>query len=542
MVVLAQITQLQFRYFQSTQFNLMDINVTVNEGDFMVVAGPSGSGKSTLLRHFKKELLPIGTRKGSVTYDGQTLQALGSEEGVTRIGFVMQNPEQQLVCDTVIEELAFALENMGCNPAEMRRKIAEIVSFLGLERFLHTAVDQLSGGQKQLVNLAAVLLLQPRLLVLDEPTAQLDPIATREFLNMLQRVHEELNMTIIMSEHQLGDVCELANRLLFMADGRLVADDLPTVVFQQLFTMPAYRSFIPSLTRLFLETTVTTTLPLTLTEARRQLPQTLTKNRTVETTATPARARVKVLELKRGYFTYEPNGEWVLQNLDVTLHAYECLALLGGNGSGKSTLLRVLAGMATVRRGQVRFEGKVRQQLTVAQVGYLSQNPSQHFLYDTVTEELTEACKRLGLAEIDRQVAQTLATFEIEAIAQRHPHDCSGGEQQLVALALLLLAKPQVLLLDEPTKGIDPQRKALLVKRLQTLQASGVSLIIATHDVNFVAEVADRCVLLFDGQISASDEPPQFLSNNLFYTTTINRLVRQQLPTAIRWEEVAAVW
>lgn len=540
MVVLSQLKQLRFRYFQSSRLNLTDINLTINEGDFIVVAGPSGSGKSTLLRHLKKELLPVGEREGELLYEGKAIESLDSEALVTQIGFVMQNPEQQLVCDTVIEELAFALENVGCPPTVMRRKIAEIVSFLGLEQLLHTAAEQLSGGQKQLVNLAAVLLLQPRIIVLDEPTAQLDPIATREFFDILKRAHEELNMTIVMSEHQLDGVSELANRLLFMADGKVIADDLPQVVFQQLYTMAGYRPFIPTLTRLFLETNTTASLPLTLLEARRQLPQTLTDNGAVTPLSSPEKAAV--LELKRGYFTYNQKGDWVLNNLNVAIRANECLALLGGNGSGKSTLLRVLAGMATVRRGQVCFQGKARRTLSVAQVGYLSQNPSQHFLYDTVTEELSEACKRLGLADSEHRVAQALAMFELEGIAQTNPHECSGGEQQLVALALLMLAKPQVLLLDEPTKGIDPQRKVMLVKRLRALQADGVSLMIATHDVNFVAEVADRCVLLFDGQITASEKPAQFLSNTLFYTTAINRLVRQQMPTAIRWEEVAAVW
>jgi energy-coupling factor transporter ATP-binding protein EcfA2 len=532
MVAYAEIKNLTFQYPNETKPALSSVSLAIPKGQFVVLAGRSGSGKTTLLRHLKKELQPIGRCSGEVLYEGQHVQELSPMQSAQEIGMVFQNPENQLVMDTVIQELAFSLENLGYDTSTIQKRIAELISFLGFQDLLHRSVHTLSGGQKQLVNLAAVLILQPRLLLLDEPTAQLDPIAAKEFLTLLKRIHEELGITIIMSEHRLDDVLPLADRLVFMENGSVLYDAPPVEVMAYLWERNELRLYLPQIPRLFLEWGVTVP-PLTVRDGQRILPN-LTP---VQSSVYERKKRNVLLEAKGIYFQYEKNGALILQNLSLAIQKGEWVSLVGKNGTGKSTLLTVLAGLRSIRRGKLLWEGKQLHK-TDAQIGYVSQQPSYHFTQDTVWEELFLQAQELGYKQPEEVVTALLSRFHIEGTKRRHPHDCSGGEQQLLAICSVLLQRPKLLILDEPTKGLDPEKKEELAKQLSQLQNEGTTIMMATHDVEFAAKYTDCCVMLFDGQIISEHTPQQFFSENFFYTTAINRLVRKQLPQALIWEDV----
>ncbi|MDG4656989.1 ABC transporter ATP-binding protein [Ectobacillus antri] len=532
MVAYAEIKNLTFQYPNETKPALSSVSLAIPKGQFVVLAGRSGSGKTTLLRHLKKELQPIGRCSGEVLYEGQHVQELSPMQSAQEIGMVFQNPENQLVMDTVIQELAFSLENLGYDTSTIQKRIAELISFLGFQDLLHRSVHTLSGGQKQLVNLAAVLILQPRLLLLDEPTAQLDPIAAKEFLTLLKRIHEELGITIIMSEHRLDDVLPLADRLVFMESGSVLYDAPPVEVMAYLWERNELRLYLPQIPRLFLEWGVTVP-PLTVRDGQRILPN-LTP---VQSSVYERKKRNVLLEAKGIYFQYEKNGALILQNLSLAIQKGEWVSLVGKNGTGKSTLLTVLAGLRSIRRGKLLWEGKQLHK-TDAQIGYVSQQPSYHFTQDTVWEELFLQAQELGYKQPEEVVTALLSRFHIEGTKRRHPHDCSGGEQQLLAICSVLLQRPKLLILDEPTKGLDPEKKEELAKQLSQLQNEGTTIMMATHDVEFAAKYTDCCVMLFDGQIISEHTPQQFFSENFFYTTAINRLVRKQLPQALIWEDV----
>jgi energy-coupling factor transporter ATP-binding protein EcfA2 len=538
MVAHAEIRQLTFQYPNEERAALSSVSLCVPEGQFVVLAGRSGCGKTTLLRHLKKELQPIGTRTGDILYNGTSIQELPPVQSAQEIGMVFQNPENQLVMDTVIQEIAFSLENLGYETAVIQKRIAELISFLGFQDLLHRSVHTLSGGQKQLVNLAAVLVLQPKLLLLDEPTAQLDPIAAKEFLTLLKRIHEELGITIIMSEHRLDDVLPLADRLVFMEDGLILYDNHPSKVVEKLWEQPSFRSYIPHIPRLFLEWGASS-LPFTVRDGQDNLP--ILQEKPGDNNVRLSEGEL-LLEAKHVSFQYEKNGTMILQDLSMNIRKGEWVGLVGKNGTGKSTLLTVLAGLQKNRRGKIFWDGtplhKIDAITRYKQIGYVSQHPYYHFTYDTVWEELVTRAKELKYERPEKAVNELLQQFGIASTKKRHPHDCSGGEQQLIAICSVLLAKPRLLLLDEPTKGLDPEKKEELGEYLQRLQQEGTAIFMATHDIEFAAKYVNRCMMLFDGQIVSEDTPQRFFSENFFYTTSINRLVRKKLPHALTWEDV----
>ncbi|MSD84212.1 ATP-binding cassette domain-containing protein [Lactobacillus curvatus] len=546
MVDIAQIKQFNFQYALATQQNLKDINLTVQTGDFITLAGNSGSGKTTLLRQLKRELWPVGKRSGEIMFAGQPLETLSQALSAQKIGMVFQNPDNQLVMDTVIQELAFSLENIGETSANIQKRIAELVSFLGFQDLLYASVHDLSGGQKQIVNLAAVLILQPALLLLDEPTAQLDPIATKEFISLLQRVHDELGMTVIISEHQLDDILPLSNQLWLMDDGEItyqgpVADGLAAI-----WAQPALREFVPDVPRVFLQNglmapTDIAALPLTVVSGQQRIDQQkwqLTHHKR----ELAINDRPTILKAQQVSFQYEKNDPYVLEQLDLAVRTGDWLAIVGKNGTGKSTLLQLLIGLLQPRHGEIKLQGKKISKWAPADlfktVGYLSQTPTDHFSYDSVRQEFVERARQLKRVTPEQVADEMLTKLGLQMLAERNPQDASGGEQQLIALGIVLLAQPQLLLLDEPTKGLDPIRKRALGELLTRLQAEGLTLIMASHDMAFSARFASRCALLFDGTIVAADEPYAFFAHNFFYTTTINRMLRKQLPEALNWEEV----
>lgn len=574
-----------------------------------MLCGPSGGGKTTLLRHLKRELAPVGTFSGHLTYKGELLSELPAAVAAGEIGMVFQNPDAQIVMDTVWHELAFSMENLGIPPAVMRTRLAEICALFGLEPLLYKSVHELSGGQKQLLNLASVLLLQPKVLLLDEPTSQLDPVAAREFIMALQRLNEEMSVTVIISEHRLEEVLPLADRVLMLEGGRLLADASPRAFVQQAgsASLASRQAYLPAASRLYLalsteaRTAAPENIPLTVREGKRWLlhskaagasvvteagvcatvirnnpaanpgaglPATVSREESAAASGTaapgkavaepaayltrpfsqaktagsssvslPASSAETVLSCREVTFRYDKEGQEVLRKLTLALKRGELLAVMGGNGAGKSTLLHVLGGLMKPQRGRAELSKGIT-------TGLLAQNPLLYFSYDTVIEELQHMAQYAGLSteEAGREIDALLEVFQLRGVLKSHPHDLSGGQQQQTALAMMMLLKPEVLLLDEPTKGLDPAAKDRLAALLQQLRGQGASILIVTHDVEFAAKHASRCALLFDGSITAEGTPAEFFSSNYFYTTAVNRMVRDILPQALTMEDVIRTW
>lgn len=588
--------QVSFRYPEEDRDSLHELSFTIEEGEFVVLCGPSGGGKTTLLRHLKRELAPVGMFSGVLTYKGQPLPELPAAVAAGEIGMVFQNPDAQIVMDTVWHELAFSMENLGIPPAVMRTRLAEICALFGLEPLLYQSVHELSGGQKQLLNLASVLLLQPKVLLLDEPTSQLDPVAAREFIMALQRLNEEMSVTVIISEHRLEEVLPLADRVLMLEGGRLVADASPRAFVQlaSSASLAPRQAYLPAASRLYLAlfpqagTAAAENIPLTVREGKRWLhsreagaavtrdhpaanpgaglpaavsreasaaaPGIVTPGNAVAEPATypagasgpdrpdspvnlPAPSAEILLSCREVTFRYDKEGREVLRKLTITLRRGELLAVMGGNGAGKSTLLHVLSGLMKPQRGKAELSKG-------STTGLLAQNPLLYFSYDTVAEELQHMAQYTGASpeEAGREIDALLEVFRLREVLQSHPHDLSGGQQQQTALAMMMLLKPDILLLDEPTKGLDPAAKDRLAALLQQLRGQGASILIVTHDVEFAAKYASRCALLFDGSITAEGAPAEFFSSNYFYTTAVNRMVRDLLPQALTIEDVIRTW
>ncbi len=536
-----RVENLSFTYPNAGEPALNAVSFCVQAGEFVVLCGETGCGKTTLLRLLKRELAPHGTRTGHIFWSGTDLETLDARASAGGIGFVQQNPDNQLVTDKVWHELAFGAESLGLPVQVIRRRVAETASWLGIESWFRQDTDTLSGGQKQLLNLASVLVMQPKVLLLDEPTAQLDPIAATEFLHTLARLNRELGMTILLVEHRLEEAFVLADRVLLLEKGRLALDDTPRAVAETLCKSDPPHPMceaLPSAARIYrLLGAKGERCPLSVREGRDFLQNFSFRARLP--VPAPAAAKELVAELREVWFRYARELPDVLRGLRLTLYRGEICCVLGGNGVGKTTLLNVLAGTDKPYRGKVRFaKTDGRRPKTVL----LPQNPLLLFTEETVRADLLALLQITDVPAAEREprlraVAQDLG---VECLLDRHPYDLSGGEQQKCALAKVLLTKPDLLLLDEPTKGMDAASKRELRTRLQSLRARGLCMLLVTHDVEFAAETADRCALLFDGEILSEAAPADFFSENCFYTTAANRIARGYCNRAVTCEEVAA--
>ena len=436
---------------------LEHVSLEVDAGAFCLVNGPTGCGKTTLLRLLKPELAPAGIKTGTIEVLGE--QAADSRRSATDIGFIMQDPAAQIVCDTVWHEIAFGLENIGMAQSEMRRRVAEVAHFFGIEPLMHTSTDELSGGQQQLVNLAGVLALQPRLLVLDEPTASLDPDARRQFLYLLGRVHRELGITVIMSTHLPEE-----------------AEHLATQTF-------AIGPVTPAVPRAELDRR----LAVRWNTFRRGLP---------------------VLSAHDVFVRYDRDAPWTLRGLDLTVCQGSVHAIVGGNGCGKSTLLKTLVGILRPQRGHVENTCHETQ-------SYLPQDPKALLVCNTVADELDEWRERAGYGTDD--IARMLERMGLSGLEAHHPFDLSGGQQQKLALAKVLLTRPQLLVLDEPTTGLDASGAAEIVTILRGIAERGCTVLLVTHDLDVAYAVADEVSLMFDGQIACTEPAREFFGHSLMY-------------------------
>ncbi len=514
------VKNLSFAYPLCVQNTLDNLSFSVEKGDFTVVCGATGSGKTTLLRMLKRELTPLGEKTGEILYNGKSLKKLDELTSACKIGYVMQRPEQQLVTDKVWHELAFGLENMGLPQQMIRRRVSEMSSYFGIESWFDKSVSDLSGGQKQLLNLAAVMVMQPDILILDEPTAQLDPIAASDFIGTLQKLNRELSLTIILVEHRLEDVIPICDKLLVMEKGKILDYGAARKIAENMRAHPAILQAMPAAVRLYNQLDVPSPCPLTVREGRRFIEEHFKNTVKTKKQEESRHNETPALEFSDVWFRYAREFPDILRGLDLTVYSGELFCILGGNGSGKTTALGAAAGLNRIYAGNIKVFGKKlkdykNQSLYRGCLTVLPQDVQTVFLRNTVREELAE----VGGNEIE-------LPYDLTPLMDKHPYDLSGGEQQLVALAKVLATKPKLLLLDEPTKGLDAYAKKGIISVLKKLQASGVTIVAVTHDVEFAAQCADRCALFFRGEITSIDTPVKFFAENTFYTTAANRMTR----------------
>ena len=535
---LLQIENLSFRYPGAETPAVDAVSFSVHSGEFVVVCGESGCGKTTLLRLLKPELAPAGELTGTITY-------AAGERTPAEIGYVLQNPDSQIVTDKVWHELAFGLENLGVPSEVIRRRVGEMASYFGIQDWFRQKTDELSGGQKQLLNLAAVMVMQPKVLILDEPTSQLDPIAAADFIATLQKLNRELGLTILLVEHRLEEVFPIADRVLLMDHGRVLLYDAPENIGGALPAGHPMQAALPGAVRVFRALHTADRCPLTVREGRDFLERHFGARRGALPEAEYRHGETVALELKNVWFRYEKDLPDILRGTALRVYEGEIYAVLGGNGTGKTTMLNVIAGLCRAYRGRVTIGDKpIREYrgnaLYRGVLALLPQNPQTVFVRDTVRADFAEILEAHGVPKSGREekIRRMAEKLSIGHLLDRNPFDLSGGEGQKCALAKVLLTAPRILLLDEPTKGIDAGGKSVLREILNTLKAEGITVLMVTHDVEFAAETADRCALFFDGEILSADTPPRFFGGNTFYTTAANRMARTLCPNAVTCGQV----
>ena len=569
---------------------LKEASFCVAQGDFLVILGSSGCGKTTLLKLLKPVLAPHGKKSGSIFFNGADIESLSYEELAYDIGFVMQDVNAQLVTDEVWHELAFGLESLGCSNSMIKRRVAEMTSFFGLSGIFHKKVRELSGGQKQMVNLASVMAMNPKLLILDEPTSQLDPIAAEEFVACLTRINRELGTTIIMTEHRLEEVLPVCTKVMAMEDGQVTAFGPLRECMAELCTDGRYMGFMTAATRVYAGVSKDKkkyhadmthnedeihanesvavdniySLPVSVGEGRSYLAELLKNGTLTGGSSDESELCDKTIEEEKTFinigknkmnvdekivsdkhvstgndilickslcYAYDKAGNDIVNKLTISVHEGEILSISGGNGSGKTTFLKLIAGIMEPDNGRIRVAAGRRTAL-------LPQNPTDLFTRNTVRDELV--CTQDSVEnEISYEaVAEVVRTCMMEDLLLRHPYDLSGGEQQRLALAKLMLIDPDIFLLDEPTKGIDPEFKLEYGDILKQLKTRGKTIIIVSHDIEWEARISDRCALMFDGSIAAVEPVKDFFSGNHFYTTAAARIAGGMIENAITVEDI----
>ena len=547
---------------------LKNCSLHINEGEFVVLCGRSGCGKTTLLRLIKREIAPHGKRTGNIFYNDLPIESLDLHTSASEIAYVAQNPEAQIVTDKVWHEMAFGMENLGADTEKIRLRVGETANYFGINTWFRRETATLSGGQKQLLNLAAAMTMAPRLLLLDEPTSQLDPIAATNFINTLYKLNRGMGITVIIAEHRLEELFPIADRVIVMDGGEVIANDAPRKVCRMLSDHPVSAAF-PAATRIFAgifqktggnsktegvqnaEAPSLENIPLTVREGREFLKafvgnrpvagdEIKNKNESLSPESVCGEAVDAVdappaVVMKNVWFRYERNSADILRGTGLSVKCGEIFSVLGGNGSGKTTMLKVLSGISCAYRGKTELFGKnikdySRIGLHHGNVALLPQNVDSVFIKKTVREDLLDICRIMGMLREESgravdEMAERLGISEFVR-ADRHPYDLSGGEMQKCALAKVLLTRPRLLLLDEPTKGIDAYAKNGLGEILKSLKSGGVTVIIVTHDVEFAAEVSDRVALFFDGEVLSPATPQKFFGSNYFYTTAPSRISR----------------
>ncbi|WP_093313781.1 ABC transporter ATP-binding protein [Tindallia californiensis] len=541
-MALFDIQNINFWYPGQNHPALKEVNLSIDAGEMLVLCGASGCGKTTLLRQLKPVLTPHGKKEGDILFKGESLASLEMKDQATAIGYVLQSPENQIVTDKVWHELAFGLESLGEKQEVIRLRVAEMASFFGIEDWFHRSVHHLSGGQKQLLNLAAVMVMQPEVLILDEPTAQLDPIAAVEFLETVQKINRELGVTVLLSEHRLEEVIPMADRLVLMEKGEVNLNLSQELLRKNNFTKKQKDYVTTTAMRIYGEVRSSERGmeygPVTVKEGRqwldtiqRQVSADLGKkhSNSLKNKENSLDNKENSLECQDLWFRYEKGGKDVLRSFNLSVKKGDFHCLLGGNGVGKSTFLLLAAKILEAYRGKFKRKDK--------RIALLPQNPKNLLVKKTLIEDL-ESMEIDGGPPSSQQITSMLEFMGLSDLTKAHPYDLSGGELQRAALAKILMISPDLLLLDEPTKGLDRPFKEALAKRLIALKDQGMTVLMVSHDIEFCARYSDTCSLIFDGQVVSTEPCYQFFAGNRFYTTAANRMARHVMPAAITEKDV----
>lgn len=597
-----QIRDLTFAYAAGDEPVLSDINIDIGSGEFVIIMGSSGSGKTTLLKMLKRNMIPAGRYSGRVYIYGKEADKLTDRENAAGIGYVSQDPDNQIVTDKVWHELAFGLENLGMDNVTIRKKVAEMSEYFGITGWYDREVSKLSGGQKQILNLASVMVMQPGILLLDEPTANLDPLAAIRFLDVVKRINQELGVTVVMVEHNLEHIYADADRIIAIDKGRVAANSSPKKAAADIITAGNFLiEGLPVASRLYSgynkkngnsvvsynnvnidsnnknNHILSDEIPLTVKEGRRWYVnykkvygKDITKDKDKinnfagksiindkvikkdvleedNITGNKNKKRIgfikknnlenkssrkntdnienTVCQLKNVSYSYNKKLPYIIDGVDVSFKEGRITAILGGNGAGKSTMLKLIAGIIKPVCGKI---------ISNKRIIMLPQDPKAVFTEVSVEEELAEVLMDKGngiynnmpMEDKREIVEQIIEEFGLNDIRKNNPYDISGGQQEKLAIAKVLLLKPEVLLLDEPTNGLDPYFKKTLGKLLKKINADGVTIIIVSHDLEFVDSFCDDVIMLFDRKVAAQDSTHKFLRDNMFYTTNYYRIIK----------------
>lgn len=578
---LVEIKDFGFSYPESSRKVLEHVNLNIKEGTLNVIMGRSGCGKSTLLRQLKSVLAPAGEKEGEILYRNIPLRDTDHRTQSQEIGFVMQNPDNQIVTDKVWHELAFGLESLGYDNATIRLRVAEMASYFGIQKWFYKNVSELSGGQKQLLNLASVMAMHPSLLILDEPTSQLDPIAASDFLETVKKINRDIGTTVLLTEHRLQDIIPYADRVFVMDEGTLFLEGTPREIGTKLKEQH-HGMFLsmPVPMQIYAGTDSSLTCPLTVSEGRQWIREYIEEKGIKKEQIQQANQRLErqgeknenetagffghlkrqkentppAIQMMDVWFRYEKDSPDVIQDLSLEVKKGEFYALVGGNGTGKSTTLSLLGRVHQPYSGRIYLDGKdlrsfSDRKLYCGYLGVMPQNPQSIFLKKTVLEDLYSVIggkKEKPSNEYpismkkEKAIEGIVSLTHLEGLLERHPYDLSGGEQQRLALAKVLLLRPKILLMDEPTKGMDAEYKEELGSILKKLQSHGMTIFMISHDVEFVAEYADTTGLFFEGNIVTSKKTRDFFAGNNFYTTAANRMARGLFPEAVTGKDVVS--
>jgi energy-coupling factor transporter ATP-binding protein EcfA2 len=534
-MVFLEAKNLSFKYLDNS-FTLSDVNFSLDKGDFCLVVGKTGCGKTTLLKLLKKEITPSGELKGLVKIDGFDLKDYDS----SKIVYMFQNPSRQIVSDKVYREIVFGLEARGLEKGVIETKLAEIVNYLDINDLLEKHTMELSGGEAQLVSLASLLVLDPEVILLDEASSQLDPLTRKKFLEILKRINQDFGITIILVEHNLEDVLEFTDKIIVLDKGKMIYFGLKTEAINFLASNKQYFAFLPKTLQISKYLDLGSLLHL------KDVKEAL-KNKYKNEINFSYETKVfekEIIKAEDLYYRYSKKEKDVLEKLSLTVYDNEILGLVGGNGVGKTTLLKNLAGIRSFYSGKIEIENKnIRKYkgniLYKNLIAYLPQDPLTLFLKRTVGEDLEYYVKSLDLDKA--LLEKLLVKFDLKPLLEMSPYDLSGGELQKAAFTKILLSKPKILFLDEPTKGMDFSLREELKEILMDLKAKGATIIIATHDLEFIASVADRVGIMFNGKVLSLTDSHSFFSNSDFYTTVASLASRDLYDKVITVPELVEI-